>query len=303
MSPEQMRSTRDVDARADVWALGAVIHELVAGEPPFDAETMTALCAAILQDPPKPIRLSRPDVPPQLEAVVRGALEKDRDRRFQNVAQLAMALAPFGSPSARASAERIARVLGVPAGAMPQPTAVFDPRASSPAFSRPSPMAATTGGSGSITADVPRRSSPGALIAVGVAAFLVLAIGGGVGLVAWKRHAAPEGAAAASAPPTASSPVVTPPTAPPPAVSLADPAPTAAPTTSTAAAPSASAPSSSGSAAQTGAAPTAAPPAGHPGWPPRHPPGVGGQPPAGAPAPTRQQPPPSNNPFGDDRRG
>jgi serine/threonine-protein kinase len=296
MSPEQMRSTRDVDARADVWALGAVIHELVAGEPPFDAETMTALCAAILQDPPKPIRLSRPDVPPQLEAVVRSALEKDRDRRFQNVAQLAMALAPYGSPSARASAERIARVLGVPAGAMPQPTAVFDPRASSPAFSRPSPMAATTGGSGSITADVPRRSSPGALIAVGVAAFLVLAIGGGVGLVAWKRHAAPAAAAAASAPP----PVVTQPTAPPPAVSLADPAPTVAPAGSTAAAPSASAPAS---AAQTGASPSAAPPPGHPGWPPRHPPGFGGQPPAGAPAPTRQQPPPSNNPFGDDRRG
>ncbi|MGD0530623.1 MAG: serine/threonine-protein kinase, partial [Polyangiaceae bacterium] len=82
MSPEQMRSTKDVDARADVWALGAVIHELVSGYPPFDAETMTALCAAILQDPPRSMRASRPDAPPELEAVVRVALEKDRDRRF-----------------------------------------------------------------------------------------------------------------------------------------------------------------------------------------------------------------------------
>src|SRR5580698_2331943 len=75
MSPEQMRSTKDVDARADVWALGAVVHELVAGVPPFDAETMTALCAAILQDPPRSMRATRPDAPPQLEAVVCAALE------------------------------------------------------------------------------------------------------------------------------------------------------------------------------------------------------------------------------------
>ncbi len=67
MSPEQMRSTKDVDARADVWALGAVVHELIAGEPPFDADTMTALCAAILQDPPRSLRALRPDAPPQLE--------------------------------------------------------------------------------------------------------------------------------------------------------------------------------------------------------------------------------------------
>jgi serine/threonine-protein kinase len=292
MSPEQMRSTRDVDARADVWALGAVVHELVAGEPPFDAETMTALCAAILQDPPRLIRTTRPDVPPQLEAAVRGALEKDRDRRFQNIAQLAAALAPFGSPSARASAERIARVLGVPAGA-PQPTAMLDPRTSNPAFSRPSPMAATTGGSGSITSDVTRRPSSGALVAIGVGAFLLLAVGGGVGLVAWKRHATGEAAAAAaSTPPTTASPVVTPPAAPPSAVGLVDPAATPSPSTPATA-------SSSASAAQSGA------PASVPATiPPRRPPGAGGHAPAGAPAPTKQQqPPPSNNPFGDDRRG
>ncbi|HEY6458905.1 MAG TPA: serine/threonine-protein kinase, partial [Polyangiaceae bacterium] len=162
MSPEQMRSTRDVDARADVWSLGAVVHELIAGEPPFDAETMTALCAAILQDPPRPMRATRPDVSPALEAVVLAALEKSRDRRYPTVAHLAHALAPFGSPAAQASAERVARVLGV-AGQGLGGSGAFDARPSGAMYAAPSPgafsggahatsgpMAATTGRSGSV---------------------------------------------------------------------------------------------------------------------------------------------------------
>ena len=315
MSPEQMRSTKDVDARADVWALGAVAAtRCVAGEPPFDAETMTALCAAILQDPPRPMAATRPDVPPQLEQVIRVALEKDRDRRFQNVAQLAAALAPFGSPAARASAERIARVLGVPA-AVPQATAALDPRASNPAFHQPmpmmhpSPMAATTGGSGSITSDVARRSSGGAILAIAVAGFLVVAAAGTVGVVAWKKHAAAEGASPSATAASAATvgAVVTTPPPPPSAVVLADPGGTASPAPSSSAAPSARSASvggPAGTAAGTAAPPSTTAPAGtgHPAWPPKRAPGVGGpQPPATGPAPTK--PPSNSNPFGDDRRG
>jgi serine/threonine-protein kinase len=278
MSPEQMRSTRDVDARADVWALGAVVHELVAGEPPFDAETMTALCAAILQDPPRSLRALRPDAPPQLEAAICGALEKDRDRRYANVAQFAAALAPFGSATSRASAERIARVLGVPMAAA-YTTSPTNPRPVQP----PAAMAGTTGGSSSITSDVARRSGGGAAIAAGVLALLAVT-GGTIGLVVWK-HRATEGAPAPSAV-AASPPASTVAAAPPAAPESSAPVVLAEPTPS--AAPSASAPPVTTATSPPATPVPRRPPAGTPGTP-------------GAPRPPRL--PTNNNPFGDDRRG
>ncbi len=111
MSPEQMASARDVDERTDIWAIGAILHELIAGAPPFKGDTMTALCATILKDPPPPLTTLRADVPHGLEAIVARCLKKEPAARYANVADLAAALAEFGSPAARASAERIRRVL------------------------------------------------------------------------------------------------------------------------------------------------------------------------------------------------
>ena len=111
MSPEQMRSATDVDARADIWSLGAILHELLAGSPPFDGETITALCAHVMGDPPQRLEQARSDVPPALQGVVLRCLEKDPARRYSNVAELSHALAVFGSDAAHASAARIARVV------------------------------------------------------------------------------------------------------------------------------------------------------------------------------------------------
>jgi serine/threonine protein kinase len=111
MSPEQMASARDVDGRADIWAMGTILYELLTGRVPFNADTMPQLCAMILQYPPDPPRALRPEIPEGLAHVVLRCLEKDRARRFGNVAELANALAPFGSRAASRSAERVSRVL------------------------------------------------------------------------------------------------------------------------------------------------------------------------------------------------
>lgn len=113
MSPEQMRSSRDVDARADIWAIGIILYELLAGTVPFNGESMPQICAAILEETPKKLRTLRPELTAELDAIVSKCLAKKPDDRFANVAHLARALAAFGTPDARASAERIARVLRV----------------------------------------------------------------------------------------------------------------------------------------------------------------------------------------------
>ena len=111
MSPEQMTSSRDVDGRADIWAVGTILYELMAGRPPFLGETMPQLCGMILQEAPPLPRLFRPDMPEGLQAVLLRCLEKDRNRRFGNVGELAAALAPFGGRNAARSAERSSKVL------------------------------------------------------------------------------------------------------------------------------------------------------------------------------------------------
>jgi eukaryotic-like serine/threonine-protein kinase len=110
MSPEQMKSTRSVDARTDIWALGTILFEMVGGAPPFDGETMPALLAAILQEPPRNLHELRADVPQPLVAVILKCLEKDPAARFANVAELAAALGPFAPARSHASIERVAAV-------------------------------------------------------------------------------------------------------------------------------------------------------------------------------------------------
>jgi len=111
MSPEQMTSTRDVDGRTDIWALGVILFELLAGQPPFSADTMPQLCGLILSGATPSIRAVKPTVPPALDAVLQRCLDKDPARRYPNIAEFAGALADFAPRRARVSIDRVARVI------------------------------------------------------------------------------------------------------------------------------------------------------------------------------------------------
>jgi eukaryotic-like serine/threonine-protein kinase len=108
MSPEQLRSSPGVDCRTDVWSMGAVMYELLCGEPPFRDGSIPEICAAILDAPPPELP---PGCPPALNAVVMRCLEKDPAQRFQTVADLADALVPLAASDARSYASRSSCIL------------------------------------------------------------------------------------------------------------------------------------------------------------------------------------------------
>lgn len=112
MSPEQMRSPKDVDTRTDIWSLGVMLYEMITGQPPYTGDSIPALCASLLNDVPRPMHELRAEVSPGLDDVVTHCLAKDRQQRFATVSDLARALAPFGSSSSQVHVDRASRLLG-----------------------------------------------------------------------------------------------------------------------------------------------------------------------------------------------
>jgi serine/threonine protein kinase/Tol biopolymer transport system component len=99
MSPEQSMGERELSAPADIYALGCVLYEMLAGEPPFTGPTPPAIVARAMTEQPRPLRLQRRTVPAQVDAAVRRALEKLPADRFQTAAQFSEALARAGAPA------------------------------------------------------------------------------------------------------------------------------------------------------------------------------------------------------------
>lgn len=113
MAPEQIRSSKHVDQRADIWSVGVMLYELITGKSPFIGESIGDTLARVLASRPEPITQLRPDVPQPLVDAISRCLETDESRRFQNVSELADALAPLGSSRTQDLPRRIARVLSL----------------------------------------------------------------------------------------------------------------------------------------------------------------------------------------------
>ncbi len=111
MSPEQLRSSVDIDGRADIWSLGVILFQMLTLDHPFTADSLPQLIVKVLDLEPASIQAIRPDVPLELVDVVMHCLAKDRARRIQSVTELAHALAPFGSVAARTSLAAIENAL------------------------------------------------------------------------------------------------------------------------------------------------------------------------------------------------
>ncbi len=116
MPPEQLQNPREVDARADIWALGVTLYELVCGRAPFRGQSYAELVSAILSvtDDSLEQRMTEHGLPVGLGDIVQRCLRKKREQRFGAAAELAAALAPFGSDDARLSLSRVAGIARTP---------------------------------------------------------------------------------------------------------------------------------------------------------------------------------------------
>ena len=103
MAPEQCKSAKHVDHRADQYSMGIVLYELLTGRLPFEGETEFAIMTAQVNDPPPPPRLSNPGIPPAIEAEILKSLSKSPDERFRDCGEFARALVAAASMPAVAA--------------------------------------------------------------------------------------------------------------------------------------------------------------------------------------------------------
>lgn len=100
MSPEQMANSKTVDARTDIWSIGLILYEVLAGKAAFRGSSIPEVVLSVVQDEPPPLHVLRRDIPPKLEGLVAKCLRKHRQERFQTIHELRAALIGIGPASA-----------------------------------------------------------------------------------------------------------------------------------------------------------------------------------------------------------
>ncbi len=220
MSPEQLRSSRNVDARTDIWALGVILYELLTKRVPFYAETVTELVLVVVTEKEPPVRSLRPDCPEGLEAIVARCLQKQPEHRFQSVVELVQALEPYAHGVQASITERVRAVAGASGRGLPpapssgpMPAGGTAPVPSATPSSRVNVHGGTSGAWGETQSVVgpaphlaprpaPERSSRAGLIVGLVVGGLVIASTAAGGAVYYVKrssaHGPPAAAAAAS---------------------------------------------------------------------------------------------------------
>jgi hypothetical protein len=126
LSPEQVRE-EPIDERSDLFSLGVVLYELLAGHRPFQGTGDSSTARAIRRDAPEPLGPKNPEIAPELERIVQRCLEKQRERRFDSAGQLVRAFEHvLGSEAIADLNPMVARTLG--AAGLPVPSAAPSPR-------------------------------------------------------------------------------------------------------------------------------------------------------------------------------
>jgi serine/threonine-protein kinase len=108
-SPELVRRTSHLDARTNVWSLGAILFRMIAGRPPFEGDLATLILKITREDPVSIARL-RPEVPAEIDVILRWAMARDLDGRFVDVHSFAHALTPYASAEGQVLIQRIGEI-------------------------------------------------------------------------------------------------------------------------------------------------------------------------------------------------
>ncbi len=159
MSPEQAQGELNLDHRSDVYSFGAIMYEMFTGRLPYQADTVQQILVKLLTEDPPPPRTRRPDLPPDIEAVILRCMARDPDARYASMSELDQALLALWSAHMGQDAPSPMQVMGLssspehrfptgPGAGVPPTTALADPGSAPTAYPAPTtgPGVPTPGG-------------------------------------------------------------------------------------------------------------------------------------------------------------